>query len=307
MLGSVPFVAVAVAVVVGGLLLGPLLVWLAWNVLDLAARRRRGRARLLGARPRRALPRGRPRRPDLIVAVVFLIDPAWLHRSATLHWPAPTLRTSSRSACCSSSRAPRRTRTAAAQRRRQADAGVATARGAGWLRLPAMRCHSCGTENEEGRKFCGECGAPLAFTCAACGTSQLAGHEVLRRVRRDARAAEPTRGCAAARARRSGASARLGPLRRPGRVHDGVGGARCRGRARAALALLRHVPDADRPLRRHGREVHRRRRHGGVGRAGRDGGRRRAGRAGRARPGRRGRGARGGGRARTACARGSAC
>ena len=27
----------------------------------------------------------------IIVAVVFLIDPAWLHRSATLHWPAPTL------------------------------------------------------------------------------------------------------------------------------------------------------------------------------------------------------------------------
>ncbi len=38
-----------------------------------------------------------------------------------------------------------------------------------------MRCHSCGTENEEGRKFCGECGAPLAITCAACGTSNSPG------------------------------------------------------------------------------------------------------------------------------------
>ena len=28
----------------------------------------------------------------LIVGVVFLVDPAWLHRSAALHWPAPTLR-----------------------------------------------------------------------------------------------------------------------------------------------------------------------------------------------------------------------
>ena len=54
---------------------------------------------------------------------------------------------------------------------------------------------------------------------------------------------------------------------------------------------------ADRALRRHGREVHRRRGDGGVGRAGRAGGRRRAGGAGRARPGRGGLGARARGRA----------
>ena len=33
-----------------------------------------------------------------------------------------------------------------------------------------MRCASCGTENEPGRKFCGECGAPLSGACPACGT-----------------------------------------------------------------------------------------------------------------------------------------
>jgi class 3 adenylate cyclase/tetratricopeptide (TPR) repeat protein len=33
-----------------------------------------------------------------------------------------------------------------------------------------MRCQRCGTENDEGRKFCGECGAPLSVVCAACGT-----------------------------------------------------------------------------------------------------------------------------------------
>lgn len=27
-----------------------------------------------------------------IAGVVFLIDPTWLHRSATMHWPAPTFR-----------------------------------------------------------------------------------------------------------------------------------------------------------------------------------------------------------------------
>ena len=53
-----------------------------------------------------------------------------------------------------------------------------------------------------------------------------------------------------------------------------------------------HRAHGDRALRRHGREVHRRRRHGRLGRSGRAGGRRRAGRPRRARPGRRRRGAR---------------
>jgi class 3 adenylate cyclase/tetratricopeptide (TPR) repeat protein len=38
-----------------------------------------------------------------------------------------------------------------------------------------MRCSACGTENEPGRKFCGECGAKLAAVCAACGTANTAG------------------------------------------------------------------------------------------------------------------------------------
>ena len=32
-----------------------------------------------------------------------------------------------------------------------------------------MDCQACGTPNEAGRKFCGECGALLARTCGACG------------------------------------------------------------------------------------------------------------------------------------------
>ena len=32
-------------------------------------------------------------------------------------------------------------------------------------------CASCGTENEAGRKFCGECGNALALPCPACGTA----------------------------------------------------------------------------------------------------------------------------------------
>src|SRR3954464_5075889 len=34
-----------------------------------------------------------------------------------------------------------------------------------------MRCAECGTENEPGRKFCGECGSPLALACPACGAT----------------------------------------------------------------------------------------------------------------------------------------
>ena len=38
-----------------------------------------------------------------------------------------------------------------------------------------MVCSACGTENEAGRKFCGECGAPLAVTCASCGAANSPG------------------------------------------------------------------------------------------------------------------------------------
>ena len=88
--------------------------------------------------------------------------------------------------------------------------------------------------------------------------------------------------CAAAARRR--APARLGALRRPRRLHDALGAARPGGGARAPLALLRDLQPADRPLRRHGREVHRRRGDGGLGHADRDGGRRRARGARGARP-----------------------
>ena len=32
-----------------------------------------------------------------------------------------------------------------------------------------MDCPSCGAENRAGRKFCAECGTPLALACPACG------------------------------------------------------------------------------------------------------------------------------------------
>ena len=38
-----------------------------------------------------------------------------------------------------------------------------------------VRCAACGTENEPGRKFCGECGSPLSAPCPECGTRNPQG------------------------------------------------------------------------------------------------------------------------------------
>jgi class 3 adenylate cyclase/tetratricopeptide (TPR) repeat protein len=38
-------------------------------------------------------------------------------------------------------------------------------------------CSSCGTQNDAGQKFCGECGARLAATCPSCGTENPPGQK----------------------------------------------------------------------------------------------------------------------------------
>jgi predicted ATPase/class 3 adenylate cyclase len=38
-----------------------------------------------------------------------------------------------------------------------------------------VSCPSCGSENEAGRKFCGECGSPLSSSCPSCGTPNPPG------------------------------------------------------------------------------------------------------------------------------------
>ena len=91
-LGLGALLAGVAAVVIGGLLLGPLLVWLSWNVLGLAYAVGAGELGFWGlVLTALFLAVGLAGR-ILIVGIVFLIDPDWLHRSATLHWPAPTLR-----------------------------------------------------------------------------------------------------------------------------------------------------------------------------------------------------------------------
>src|SRR6266508_3463176 len=38
-----------------------------------------------------------------------------------------------------------------------------------------MQCAACGSENEAGRKFCGECGSALSAICPSCGGSNTPG------------------------------------------------------------------------------------------------------------------------------------
>ena len=42
-----------------------------------------------------------------------------------------------------------------------------------------MKCASCGCDNREGAKFCGECAAPLAeaLACPKCGTANPKGRK----------------------------------------------------------------------------------------------------------------------------------
>jgi hypothetical protein len=84
--------AVAVAALVAMLLLGPLVFWLAWNVLNF------GHAvglpelgfwgvvlatlfLVVGWFPK-----------VVIAAIVFLVDPSWFHGTAQARWPEPTFR-----------------------------------------------------------------------------------------------------------------------------------------------------------------------------------------------------------------------
>ena len=143
----------------------------------------------------------------------------------------------------------------------------------------AMVCSECGRANEFGNKFCAECGRAFAVGCPACGVERRTGAKfcgacgtALPALAEESLA--PVRGHVdtpvAERRLVSVLFADLvgfTPVRR---------GARRRGRARTLHVTSTSRGDHRPPLRRHGREVHRRRGDGGLGRADRPRGRRRA-------------------------------
>jgi hypothetical protein len=84
--------AVALMALVATVLLGPLIFWLAWNVLNFASAvglPELGFWAILFATL--FLVVGWAGKM-LITAVVFIVDPSWFHGSAQVHWPAATLR-----------------------------------------------------------------------------------------------------------------------------------------------------------------------------------------------------------------------
>ena len=83
---------VALLALAATLLLGPLVFWLAWNVLNFAhaiGLPELGFWAILLATL--FLVVGWAGKV-LITGVVFLVDPSWFHGSAQAHWPAPTFR-----------------------------------------------------------------------------------------------------------------------------------------------------------------------------------------------------------------------
>jgi hypothetical protein len=85
-------VMLAVAALVAVVLLGPLVFWLAWNVLDFAHAVGLPELGFWGiVLATLFLVAGWF--PKLVItAVVFIVDPHWFHGAAEVHWPSPTFR-----------------------------------------------------------------------------------------------------------------------------------------------------------------------------------------------------------------------
>jgi hypothetical protein len=84
--------AVALGALIAALLLGPLLFWIAWNVLDFASAVGLPELGFWGIVLATLFLVSSWFGKVAITGIVFLIDPAWFHRAAEVHWPAPTFR-----------------------------------------------------------------------------------------------------------------------------------------------------------------------------------------------------------------------
>ena len=133
-----------------------------------------------------------------------------------------------------------------------------------------MTCASCGHVNAPGQKFCGECGTALATECPSCGTSNAAG------VKFCGECGTSLAGAATPKAAPTPAAAPAAERRLVSVLFADLVGFTTASEGRDAedtrellTRYFEHGPHDDRALRRHGREVHRRRGHGRLGRTGR--------------------------------------
>jgi hypothetical protein len=85
-------IVVAAVVLIATVLLGPLIFWIAWNMLDFASAVGLPELGFWGILLVTAFLVVGWFGKVVITAVVFLIDPSWFHGAAQVHWPAPTFR-----------------------------------------------------------------------------------------------------------------------------------------------------------------------------------------------------------------------
>ena len=85
-------IVIAVVVLLFVILFGPLIFWLAWNVLDFASAVGLPQLGFWGIVLATLFLVVSWFGKVLITAVVFLVDPSWFHGAAEVRWPEPTFR-----------------------------------------------------------------------------------------------------------------------------------------------------------------------------------------------------------------------
>ena len=83
---------IAVVALVATILIGPLVFWVAWNVLNFAGAVGLPELGLWGILLATLFLVVAWFGKVVITGIVFLIDPSWFHGGAAAHWPEPTLR-----------------------------------------------------------------------------------------------------------------------------------------------------------------------------------------------------------------------
>jgi hypothetical protein len=84
--------AVALAALVAAILIGPLIFWVAWNVLDFASAVGLPELGFWGIVLATVFLVVGWFGKVVIAAVVFLVDPSWFQSAAEVRWPEPTFR-----------------------------------------------------------------------------------------------------------------------------------------------------------------------------------------------------------------------